>query len=65
MINMYPVKLTMAEMQLCLINFPYREMLSTIFEDRLSDFEFIANGIFRKIVIENGKLDRKSNSKDL
>jgi len=40
----------MTEMQLSLINFPYREMLSTIFEGYSNDFEFTANGIFRKIV---------------
>jgi hypothetical protein len=40
----------MTEMQLSLINFPYREMLSTIFQDYSNDFEFTASGIFRKIV---------------
>ena len=39
----------MTEMQLSLINFPYREMLSTIFQDYSNDFEFTASGIFRKI----------------
>jgi len=37
-------------MQLSLINFPYREMLSNIFQDYSNDFEFTASGIFRKIV---------------
>jgi hypothetical protein len=37
-------------MQLSLINFPYRETLSTIFEDYSNDFEFTGNGIFRRIV---------------
>ena len=40
----------MTEMQLSLINFPHREMLSTIFQDYSNDFEFTASGIFRKIV---------------
>ena len=40
----------MTEMQLSLINFPYREMLSNIFQDYSNDFEFTASGIFRKIV---------------
>jgi hypothetical protein len=40
----------MTEMQLSLINFPYRETLSTIFEDYSNDFEFTVNGIFRRIV---------------
>ena len=40
----------MTKMQLSLINFPYRETLSTIFEDYSNDFEFTANGIFRRIV---------------
>ena len=40
----------MTEMQLSLINFPYRETLSTIFENYSNDFEFTANGIFRRIV---------------
>jgi len=40
----------MTEMQLSLINFPYRETLSTIFQDYSNDFEFTASGIFRKIV---------------
>lgn len=40
----------MTEMQLSLINFPYRETLSTIFEDYSNHFEFTANGIFRRIV---------------
>ena len=39
----------MTEMQLSLINFPYREMLSNIFQDYSNDFEFTASGIFRKI----------------
>ena len=39
----------MTEMQLSLINFPHREMLSTIFQDYSNDFEFTASGIFRKI----------------
>ena len=40
----------MTKMQLSLINFPYRETLSTIFEDYSNDFEFTGNGIFRRIV---------------
>jgi hypothetical protein len=40
----------MTEMQLSLINFPYSETLSTIFKDYSDDFEFTANGIFRRIV---------------
>ena len=40
----------MTEMQLSLINFPYRGTLSTIFQNYSNDFEFTANGIFRKIV---------------
>ena len=36
----------MTEMQLSLINFPYRETLSTIFQDYSNDFEFTASGIF-------------------
>jgi len=40
----------MTKMQLSLINFPYRETLSTIFESYSNDFEFTANGIFRRIV---------------
>ena len=40
----------MTEMQLSLINFPHREMLSNIFQDYSNDFEFTASGIFRKIV---------------
>lgn len=40
----------MTEMQLSLINFPYRKTLSTIFQDYSNDFEFTASGIFRKIV---------------
>jgi hypothetical protein len=40
----------MTEMQLSLINFPYREILSTIFEDYSDDFEFTASGVFRRIV---------------
>jgi hypothetical protein len=40
----------MTKMQLSLINFPYRETLSTIFEDYSNDFEFTADGIFRRIV---------------
>jgi hypothetical protein len=40
----------MTEIQLSLINFPYRKTLSTIFEDYSNDFEFTASGIFRRIV---------------
>jgi len=40
----------MTEMQLSLINFPYRKTLSTIFQDYSNDFEFTASGIFRRIV---------------
>jgi hypothetical protein len=40
----------MTKMQLSLINFPYLETLSTIFENYSNDFEFTANGIFRRIV---------------
>jgi len=40
----------MTEMQLSLINFPYRKTLSTIFQNYSNDFEFTASGIFRKIV---------------
>ena len=40
----------MTEMQLSLINFPYRETLTVIFEGYSNDFEFTANGIFRRKV---------------
>lgn len=39
----------MTEIQLSLINFPHRDILSTILSDFSDDFEFTANGIFRRI----------------
>ncbi|MCJ7445009.1 MAG: transposase [Methanotrichaceae archaeon] len=39
----------MTEIQLNLINFPHREILSTILKDYSDDFEFTANGVFRRI----------------
>ena len=39
----------MTEIQLSLLNFPHREILSTIFNDFSNDFEFTADGVFRKI----------------
>jgi len=39
----------MAKIQLSLINFAQREILSTIFCDYSNEFEFTANGIFRKV----------------
>ena len=39
----------MTEIQLSLLNFPHREILSTIFNDFSNDFEFTADGVFRRI----------------
>jgi len=39
----------MTEIQLSLINFPHHQILSTILNDFSDDFEFTANGIFRRI----------------
>lgn len=39
----------MTEIQLSLLNFPHREILSTILSDFSNDFEFTANGVFRMI----------------
>jgi hypothetical protein len=39
----------MTEIQLNLLNFPHREILSTIFNDFSNDFEFTHNGVFRMI----------------
>ena len=39
----------MTEIQLSLINFPHREILSTILNDFSDDFELTANGVFRRI----------------
>jgi hypothetical protein len=39
----------MTEIQLSLINFPHREILSTILDGFSDDFEFTANGVFRMI----------------
>ncbi|MGA9098824.1 MAG: hypothetical protein WB392_07830 [Methanotrichaceae archaeon] len=39
----------MTEIQLSLINFPHRNILSTILSNFSDDFEFTANGIFRRI----------------
>jgi hypothetical protein len=39
----------MTEIQLNLINFAHREILSTVLNGFSNDFEFTANGIFRKI----------------
>jgi hypothetical protein len=39
----------MTEIQLSLINFPHHEILSTILNDFSDDFEFTANGVFRRI----------------
>jgi transposase-like protein len=38
----------MTHIHLNLINFPYRERLSNIFSDYPDDFEFTANGVFRR-----------------
>lgn len=38
----------MTEIQLSLINFPHREILSTILSGFSNDFEFTANGVFRR-----------------
>jgi hypothetical protein len=38
----------MTEIQLSLINFPHRDILSSIMSDFSDDFEFTANGIFRR-----------------
>jgi hypothetical protein len=40
----------MTEIQLSLINFPHREILSTILNGFSDDFEFTADGVFRRIV---------------
>jgi hypothetical protein len=40
---------TMTKIQLSLINFPNHEILSTILNDFSNDFEFTANGVFRRI----------------
>jgi hypothetical protein len=40
----------MTEIQLSLINFPYREMLTMIFSDCSDEFEFTASGVFRRVV---------------
>jgi transposase-like protein len=40
----------MTEIQLSLINFPYREMLTMIFSDYSDEFEFTASGVFRRVV---------------
>lgn len=40
----------MTEIQLSLINFPHREVLSTILKDFSDDFEFTADGVFRRII---------------
>ena len=39
----------MTEIQLSLLNFPHREILSTILNNFSNDFEFTANGVFRMI----------------
>jgi len=39
----------MTEIQLSLLNFTHREILSTIFNDFSNDFEFTADGVFRRI----------------
>ena len=39
----------MTEIQLNLLNFPHREILSTILNDFSNDFEFTAGGVFRMI----------------
>jgi len=38
----------MTEIQFSLINFPHRKILSTILKDYSNDFEFTANGVFRR-----------------
>jgi len=40
----------MTEIQLSLINFTYREMLTMIFSDYSDEFEFTASGVFRRVV---------------
>lgn len=40
----------MTEIQFSLINFPHRDTLLTIFKDYPDDFEFTADGVFRKVV---------------
>ena len=39
----------MTEIQLSLLNFPHREILSTILSDFSNEFEFTADGVFRMI----------------
>jgi len=39
----------MTQIQLNLINFPHREILSRILKDYSDDYEFTANGVFRRI----------------
>ena len=39
----------MTEIQLSLINFPHHQILSTILNDFSDDFEFTADGVFRRI----------------
>ena len=39
----------MTEIQLSLINFPHHEILSTILNGFSNDFEFTADGVFRRI----------------
>ena len=39
----------MTEIQLNLINFPHLEILSTILKNYSDDFEFTANGVFRRV----------------
>jgi len=39
----------MTEIQFSLLNFPHREILSTIFNDFSNEFEFTADGVFRRI----------------
>jgi hypothetical protein len=40
----------MTEIQLSLINFPYREMLTMIFSDYSDEFEFTASAVFRRVI---------------
>ena len=40
----------MTKIQLSLINFPHHEILSSILNDFSNDFEFTADGVFRRII---------------
>jgi len=48
----------MTQIHLNLINFPYRERLSDIFSDYPDEFEFTAEGVFRRALDVNIVLAR-------